>query len=81
MRYDIVSLYYFIAEFCKCYEDWEYHGLLPSERQRFRAGRLSLGEMLTIMVLFHISPCRNFKYYYESYLPYKHKHDFPGLVD
>ena len=81
MRYDMVSLYYFIDAFCKCYEDWERHWLLPSERQRFRTTRLSLSEMLLIVVMFPMSPCRVFKYYYTEYLGLKHRNDFPALVD
>lgn len=81
MRYDITSLYYFIDEFCKCHEDWERHHLLPSERRRFRATRLSLSEMLLVMVMFHMSPCRVFKYYYTEYLSVHHRKDFPRLVD
>jgi hypothetical protein len=80
MSYDIVSLYYFIDEFCKVYEEWERHKLLPSVRQRKRECRLRLSEMLTIMVIFHLSPCKNFKWFYQAYLPYRHGHDFPGLV-
>ena len=35
--------------------------MIPSDRQRRRAGKLSLGEMLSIMVLFHISADKAFK--------------------
>jgi len=73
MRYDTVALYSFIDDFCKIFEEWEWHKLLPTERK--------LLEMLTIMVLFHMSPCKNFKWYYESFLRIKHGKDFPDLVD
>ena len=43
------------------FSDWERHKLIPSERQRRRAGILSLAEMLLIMVLFHSSPYKTFK--------------------
>jgi len=81
MRYDIAALYYFIDEFCKAYEEWERHRLLPSGRKRLRSCRLGLSEMLTIMVVFHLSPCKTFKWYYEGYVPFRHGRDFPGLVD
>lgn len=80
MRYDIVSLYYFIDEFCRVYEDWERHSLIPSTGKRRRQCQLSLSEMLTIMVIFHLSPCKNFKWFYHSWLPLKHGKDFPDLV-
>ena len=41
--------------------DWERHHLIPSDRQRRRAGKFPLGEMLSIMVLFHISAYKAFK--------------------
>ena len=81
MRYDIVTLYSFIDDFCKIFEEWERHKLLPTERKRIRATQLTLAELLTIMVVFHMSPCKNFKWYYEGYLPFKHGKDFPKLVD
>ena len=46
-------------------------------KQRNRATELSLGEMLTIMVIFHLSPCKNFKYFYLMRLQNCHKEDFP----
>lgn len=81
MRYDIVALYYFIDEFCKTYEEWERHRLLPGGRKRLRHCRLRLSEMLTIMVVFHLSPCKTFKWYYEGYVPFRHGYDFPERVD
>ena len=48
---------------CLLFEDRERHHLLPSSRQRWRHGKLSLGEMLFIMVLFHISPYKDFKHF------------------
>lgn len=81
MRYDTVALYIFIDDFCKIFEEWERHKLLPTERKRIRPTNLTLAEMLTIMILFHMSPCKNFKWYYEGFLRIKHGKDFPDLVD
>ncbi len=41
---------------------------------------MTLSEMLTIMVLFHLSPCKNFKYFYCFHICYFHKQDFPKLL-
>ena len=49
-------------------------------KQRNRATELSLGEMLTIMVIFHLSPCKNFKYFYLMRLQNCYKEDFPKLI-
>ena len=43
------------------FADWEAHQLIPSPTRRQRSGKLSRAEMLFIMVLFHLSPYKNFK--------------------
>ena len=80
MYYDIVSLYYLIDEFCKLYEENERHNLIDTGRSRDRSGKMSLSEMVTIMVIFHMSPCRNFKFFYNGHLHFKHGKDFPNMV-
>lgn len=64
MRYDITGIYCLLDDFCKTYEEWEKAKLLGSGRTRHKDGLLSLAEMLTIMVCFHLDGFKNFKYYY-----------------
>ena len=80
MRYDIDFLFFVIDEFCGLYAQWERHKLIPSSGKRQRKGVMSLSEMLTIMVLFHVSPCKNFKAFYVAWLPFRYKQAFPALV-
>jgi hypothetical protein len=61
MRFDITALYCCLEDFVKIYEDWESRRLIGTVSQRRRAGKLSLSEMLLIMILFHTGNSRNFK--------------------
>ena len=54
-------------------EQWERHHLLPSGRQRIRAGKLSLGEMLSILVLFHVSAYKDFKHFWHYGLRHQYR--------
>ena len=53
MSVDITALYCCLDDFCKVFEEWEGHRLIPSGTIRQRPGKLSRAEMLFIMVLFH----------------------------
>jgi hypothetical protein len=64
MAIDITALYCCLDDFCKVFEDWEAHRLIPSQTTRQRTGKLSRSEMLFIMVLFHLSPFKHFKVFY-----------------
>lgn len=80
MQYNITALFACIDDFCKIYVSWNKHQLIEQEHTRDRDTTLSLAEMLTIMVIFHFSPCKNFKYFYTAYLHHVHKSDFPILL-
>lgn len=63
---ELVSLFYLIDEFCKEYEpQWRQSLLETGIVQRSRVSRLSLSEILTITIFFHMSGYRMFKWYYE----------------
>jgi Transposase DDE domain len=64
MAIDITALYCCLDDFCKVFEDWQTHRLIPSAQTRKRPGKLSRAEMLFIVVLFHLSGYRNFKTFY-----------------
>nr|WP_250310732.1 hypothetical protein [Rickettsia endosymbiont of Oedothorax gibbosus] len=62
MKKDITELYSFIDDFCKIYLEYEQRKLLPSNKQRNRCCSMSLSEMLTIIIMFHTSYAKNFKF-------------------
>ncbi|MGB3024172.1 MAG: IS982 family transposase [Candidatus Saccharimonadales bacterium] len=66
---ELVKLFYLIDEFCMEYEPhWQRSLVESGVRQRRRTSRLSLSEILTIIVFFHTSGYRMFKWYYEREL-------------
>ena len=56
MNTSITALFCCIDDFAKVFEDCERKQLISTHRKRLRSGKLSLSEMLIIMVLFHVSP-------------------------
>ncbi|MXW40231.1 MAG: hypothetical protein F4Z75_03590 [Synechococcus sp. SB0668_bin_15] len=60
-------------------EQWERHHLLPLGRQRIGAGKLSLGKMPFIMVLFHISAYKDFKHFWHDGLTQEYRACFGAL--
>ena len=79
MAVDITALYCCLDDFCKAFADWEAHRLIPSPATRKRAGKLSRSEMLFIVVLFHLSPYKNFKVFYLYGIGHQHRACFGEL--
>lgn len=77
----LVEIYCFIDDFCKYFELVEKQKCLPNpNRQRQRPCTLSLSEIMTIIVLFHLSHYRTFKdFYLESVCQHMSPY-FPRLV-
>ena len=61
MNTSITALSCCIDDFAKVFKDCERKQLISTGRKRLRSDKLSLSEMLFIMVLFHVSPFKNFK--------------------
>lgn len=80
MKKDITELYSFIDDFCQIYSGYEKKQLLPGNKQRNRLCSMSLSEIMTIMVMYHTSHTKNFKYFYKTCIEYIHKNDFPNAL-
>ncbi|WP_341758702.1 hypothetical protein [Candidatus Tisiphia endosymbiont of Ditula angustiorana] len=80
MKKDITELYSFIDDFCKIYLEYEKRKLLPSNKQRNRPCSMSLSEMLTIIIMYHTSYAKNFKFFYKIYMEHLYKDDFPKAL-
>lgn len=78
---ELVTLFYIIDEFCQEFEPkWRAERINSGLAQRNKHCRMSLSEILTIIVHFHQSHHRNFKYYYIDYVCNQLRSDFPRLV-
>lgn len=80
MKKDITELYSFIDDFCQIYSGYEKKQLLPSNKQRNRLCSMSLSEIMMVMVMYHTSHAKNFKYFYKTCIEYIHKDDFPNAL-
>lgn len=70
-----------IDDFCRLFlPAWHRQLLTDGARQRQRASRLTLGEILTILIEFHQSQYRNFKAYYLLHLSRHCRGEFPNLL-
>jgi Transposase DDE domain len=76
MKKCITTIYYLINNFCKIYQEWEQSKLLPSDKKLHREGSLRLCELITIVLYFYLSPCKDFKNYYLYFLPAKYPNYF-----
>lgn len=79
MKKCITTVYYLVDNFCQIFNEWQKEKLLPSNKIRNRASSLSLAELLTIVLYFYLSPCKDFKNYYLYFLPAKYPSYFKLL--
>lgn len=79
MKKDITELFYCVDEFAEgIAKEMRKHQLSSGEKPHSltRSPGLSMGEIMTIILMFQSSPCRNFKYFYKSYM-LLYKEEFP----
>jgi len=77
----LLELFCDVDDFCKEFEPaWKKRLLTSGDRQRHRERRLTLSEMMTIVIHFHQSQYRNFKAYYQEYVLKHLRTEFPTLV-
>ncbi len=70
-----------VDDFCQEFEPrWERYQLQTGLRQRRRKSRLSLSEVMTIVIHFHQSEYRTFKAYYLKHVCQHLQAEFPRLV-
>ena len=70
-----------VDDFCRVFlPAWHRRLLADGTRQRRRASRLTLGEIMTILIYFHQAQYRNFKAFYLLHLCQHCRGEFPDLL-
>jgi hypothetical protein len=70
-----------IDDFCNGFDkDCSNYFLTSNETKSKKPSRISLSEIMTIMILFHRSDYRTFKYFYLLVIRGSLKNDFPNAV-
>lgn len=70
MKKDIVALFCFVYDFCQTVDSEIKKSLLSSKvyKNPTRTPGLQIAEIVTIILMYQQSPCKNFEYFYKSYL-------------
>ncbi len=76
----ILKLFCHVDDFCQLLATWENAKWLGVARRRGPAPRLSLSEVMTILIHFHQSHYRDFKAYYTQHVCEHMRSEFPTLV-
>ena len=75
------AIYVDVDDFCLLFEpQWQKHLIESGEKQRIRPSKLSVSEIMTILIAFHHSGFRDFKTYYTQFVSRYWQHHFPDLV-
>lgn len=78
MYQDITELFVFVDDFCKAVDQYRAENQIGNPPKPTRTTNMSISEIMTIVIMFQKSPCKNFKYFFKSYLLGYHK-EFPNL--
>ncbi|MDN5248348.1 MAG: IS982 family transposase [Wolbachia endosymbiont of Tyrophagus putrescentiae] len=77
MNKNITELFCFIDDFCNEIDKNFAEKLLPNDKKPTRTPEITHSEILTIVLLYHQSPCKNFKAFYLYYLQTLYRLEFP----
>lgn len=75
-----VAIFCDVDDFCKDYEKYCTRSLLMDKQEIVPKTRMALSEIITILILYHLSGYRTFKWYYLYHVRKYLKQDFPTLV-
>ena len=77
----LTEIFCYIDDFCKSFEGKNRVFILPNpNKKRRKPCHISLSEIMTIMILFHMSNYREFKYFYLNCVLKDLRHYFPQML-
>ena len=77
----LTQLFCDVDDFCRTFMlEWQKNQLDQGEKKRNRPHRMSFSEMITILVYYHQSGFRTFKWFYQKLVQRYWRHEFPKLL-
>lgn len=77
----LVELFCDVDDFCRVFiPEWERQLISDGTRKRNRSCRMTMSEIMTIIIAFHMSNHRDFKNYYKGYIAKFYRSHFPNLL-
>ena len=67
-------------DFCSAYEEYCRNKLLMDKEEVVPRTRMPLSEIMTILIMYHLSGYKTFKWYYTKHIMVHQRKDFPDLV-
>ena len=77
---ELLAIFCDVDDFCKAYEEYCETHLLMDKKQIVPKTSMYLSEIMTIVIYFHLSNYRTFKWYYNKFVCKTLKPYFPKLV-
>jgi len=76
-----VEMFCDLDDFCRVFVlEWEKQLISDGTRKRKRACRMTMNEIMTVIIAFHMSNHRDFKNYYKGYIAKFYYAHFPSLL-
>ena len=82
MKTNIVDIFCMVDDFSKLFDQTIKEKSIEKDgkKRRNRKSRMSDGEVMTILILFHLSRYRDLKAFYLQYITHSCRSEFPHLV-
>lgn len=76
----LISIFCDVDDFCKAYEEYSKKYLLPEGKNTMPKCAMSMSEIMTIAIFFHLSNHKTFKWYYKNCICETFRSCFPKAV-